>query len=65
MFYPYHSPHSPDVVPSDLYLFWSMQHGLSEQHFNSFEDIKKWLDDWIASKESEFFLLGIYLLLKK
>jgi len=31
---PIHPPYSPDVVPSDFYLFRSMQHGLSEQHFN-------------------------------
>ncbi|KYN06727.1 Ras-related and estrogen-regulated growth inhibitor, partial [Cyphomyrmex costatus] len=50
----------PDVAPSDYHLFWSMQHGLFEQHFSYFEDIKKWLDDWIASKKSEFFYREIY-----
>ncbi|KYN32582.1 hypothetical protein ALC56_13063 [Trachymyrmex septentrionalis] len=33
--------HHSDVAPSDYHLFWSMQHGLSEQHFSYFEDIKK------------------------
>jgi len=42
-----------------------MQHDLSEQHFSYFEDIKKWLDDWIASKEPKFFYRKIHLLLEK
>jgi [histone H3]-lysine36 N-dimethyltransferase SETMAR len=39
-------PHLPfsDVAPSNYHLFWLMQHGISEQHFNVFEDIKKWFD---------------------
>lgn len=61
-----HPPYSPDIAPSDYYLFqWSMQHSLSEQHFRSFKNIKKWLDDWIALKESEFFYRGIHLLSKR
>jgi len=28
-----------------------MMHGLSEQHFTSYEDIKNCIDDWIASKD--------------
>ena len=58
-------PHSLDLDPSDYHLFRSMQHDLSEQHFSYFEDIKKWLDDWIASKEPKFFYRKIHLLLEK
>ena len=42
-----HPPYFPDIAPSDYHLFWSMMHGLSEQHFTSYEDTKKlyrWLD---------------------
>ena len=35
-----HAPYSPDLAFSDYYLFRSMQHGLPEQHFNSYEEIK-------------------------
>ena len=31
-----HSSYSPDIAPSDLHLFRSMTHGLSEQHFTSY-----------------------------
>jgi len=35
-----HPPYSPDIAPSDYHLFRSMTHGLSEQHFTSYEDTK-------------------------
>jgi len=39
-----------------------MTHGLSEQHFASYEDIKNCIDDWIASKDETFFRRGIHML---
>ena len=53
-------PYSPDIAPSDYHLFRSMAHGLSEQHFTSYEDIKNWIDNWIASKDEAFFQCGYY-----
>ncbi|QQP52382.1 Transposase, partial [Caligus rogercresseyi] len=46
-----HAAYSPDLAPSDYYLFASMGHALAEQHFTSYEDVRKWLEDWFASKE--------------
>jgi len=40
-----HPPYSPDIDPSDYHFFLSMTHGLSEQHFTSYEDIKNCIDD--------------------
>ncbi|EGI67885.1 Mariner Mos1 transposase, partial [Acromyrmex echinatior] len=57
-----HPPYSPDIASSDFHLFRSMQSALSGELFNSYEDIKKWLDEWIASKEPDFFIRGIRLL---
>ena len=54
-----HPPYSPDIAPSDYYLFRSMAHGLAEQQFRSYEDIEKWLDSWIASKDDHFYRNGI------
>ena len=59
-----HPPYSPDVAPSDYYLFRSMSHGLAEQQFTNYEEVKKWLDDWIASKNHKFFWDGIHKLPK-
>ena len=36
-----------------------MAHGLDRQHFRSFEEVKKWIDSWIASKDTSFFRDGI------
>ena len=49
-----HPPYSPDIAPSDYYLFRSMAHG-HKQHFTSYEDTKNWVDSWIASKDKAFF----------
>ena len=54
-----HPPYSPDIAPSDYYLFRSMAHGLADQQFRSYEDIEKWLDSWIASKDQHFYRNGI------
>ncbi|KAG5323721.1 MOS1T transposase, partial [Pseudoatta argentina] len=50
--------YSPDVAPSD-YLFRSIAHGLADQHFRSYEEVKNWIDSWIASKDDQFFRRGI------
>ncbi|GBN30601.1 hypothetical protein AVEN_212450-1 [Araneus ventricosus] len=59
---PTHLPYSPDIAPSDYHLFRSMARGLDEQHFHSYEDVKKWVDSWIASKDVSFFQCGIKML---
>ena len=37
-----HPPYSADIAPADYHLFRAMTHGLAEQHFNSYEECKKW-----------------------
>ena len=49
-----HPPYSPDY-----HLFPPMTHGLAKQHFTNYEDIKKWVDSWISSKNEDFFRAGI------
>lgn len=60
-----HPPYSPDLAPSDYYLFRSMQHGLSEQHFHSYEEVKNWLDEWLASKNEKWYWDGIHQLTER
>ncbi|EGI67220.1 Mariner Mos1 transposase [Acromyrmex echinatior] len=60
-----HPPYSPGIAPFDYHLFRSIVHGLSEQHFTSYEDIKNWIDNWIASKDEVFFQCGIRMLLER
>jgi len=60
-----HPTYSPDLAPLDYYLFQSMQHGLVDTHFRNYEDVQKWIDEWIASKDQSFYRRGIYLLPKR
>ena len=32
-----------------------MAHRLAHRHFSSYEEIKKWIDSWTASKDASFF----------
>ncbi|GFW54355.1 mariner Mos1 transposase [Trichonephila clavipes] len=40
----HHPLYSPDLAPSDYPLFRSMAHGLADQHFRSYEEVKNWID---------------------
>ena len=42
--------YSPDLAPCDYHSFVSMIHALTEQRFGSYEDVKKWLDEWFVAK---------------
>ena len=46
-----HPPYSPDIAPSDYWLFRRMQHDLANHQFTSFAEI----ENWIASKDESFF----------
>ncbi|GFW50977.1 mariner Mos1 transposase [Trichonephila clavipes] len=59
-----HAAYSPDLVLSDYHLFASLGHALDDQRFTSYENVKSWLDDWLASKDRSFFWRGIHKLLK-
>ena len=48
--HPAYSTITPDLAPSDYHLFSSMGYALAERHFDSYEDIRKWLDEWFTSK---------------
>ncbi|EGI69030.1 Mariner Mos1 transposase, partial [Acromyrmex echinatior] len=50
-----HPPYSPDIAPSDYWLFRRMQHNLASHRSTSFAEIKNWLQNWIASKDESFF----------
>ncbi|EFN80828.1 hypothetical protein EAI_11855, partial [Harpegnathos saltator] len=35
-----HPAYSPDLAPSDYYLFRSMQHALMDTYFSSYEEVQ-------------------------
>ena len=54
--------YSLDLAPSDYHLFASMGYALAEQRFDSYEDVKKWLDEWFAAKGEGFYWRDIHKL---
>ena len=53
--------YSPDIAPSDFHLFRSMARDLAVQRVHSYEEVKKWIDSWIVSKDVSFFRHGIHI----
>jgi len=39
-----------------------MGHALAEQRFDSYKNVKKWLDEWFAAKGEDFYRRGIHKL---
>ena len=54
-----HPPYSPDICPSDYYLFSPMKNSLCGKTYHSAKEINVDLENWLASKPAEFFANGI------
>ena len=54
-----HLPYSPDIAPSDVHLFQSLQNLLMEKNFDSLEDCKRHLEQFFAQKDKKFWKDGI------
>lgn len=60
-----HPPYSPDISPSDYYLFLSMSNFLANKRFDKDDDIKMAIEHFFASKDQAFYLRGMNLLLER
>ncbi|GFR30234.1 mariner Mos1 transposase [Trichonephila clavata] len=43
------------LAPSDYPPFASMGPVFAEQYLSNFEEVRKWLDEWFAAKDRQFF----------
>ncbi|GFV36890.1 mariner Mos1 transposase [Trichonephila clavipes] len=57
-----HPPYSPDIAPSDYYLFRSQQNYPTEKQFKSFESVSNTVAYYFNSKHENFYTIGTYML---
>ncbi|KAJ7324456.1 hypothetical protein JRQ81_017476 [Phrynocephalus forsythii] len=54
-----HPPYSPDLVPSDFFLFPEMKKPLHGQQFDDREDVIFKVEQWFSSKPEDFYKEGL------
>lgn len=54
-----HAPYSPDMAPSDFYLFRSLQHWLKDKNFGNIDDMHQSLTEFFASHDRDWYRRGI------
>uniref|UniRef100_A0A914DM53 Transposase n=1 Tax=Acrobeloides nanus TaxID=290746 RepID=A0A914DM53_9BILA len=57
-----HPSYSPDISPSDYYLFRSLEHWLQGKKFRTIEEMRQSLTEFFESKTREWYRRGIYQL---
>ena len=50
-----HPPYSPDIAPSDFYLFRCLQNSISGKKFTDKDACKNYLDEFFGSKSQAFY----------
>ena len=60
-----HPTYSPDLVPSDYYLFRSFVHFLKGNTFNNLEQVQDIVNNFFDSKSPEWVSKGIFELTEK
>lgn len=60
-----HPPYSPDLAPSDYYLFSKLKSDLRGKKFGSDEEIKSAVLEHFDTKDENYFLTGIEMLPKR
>lgn len=60
-----HPPYSPDLAPSDFYLFRHLKKGLKGIRFTCDTDLKAAVTSWFRSQTPEFFENGMRKLIKR
>ena len=51
----HHPPYSPDVAPSDFYLFKHLKKSMRGKHFESADELKQFVEAWFSGCPKDFF----------
>ena len=51
-------PYSPDLAPSDYFLFPNLKKDIRGRHFRSNEEVVAAVEEWVGDKDPGFFSLG-------
>ena len=54
-----HPAYSPDLAPSDFFLFPNLKKDIRVCHFRSDKEVVTVFEEWINGKELEFFSSGL------
>ena len=54
-----HPPYSPDLAPTDYYLFRSLTNQLKEKSFDDFDHLKSTIETFFSNKSPEFYAGGM------
>ncbi|CAK9806173.1 Mariner Mos1 transposase [Anthophora plagiata] len=60
-----HPPYSPDLAPTDFYLFRSLQNALNGINLPDMQSCQNFLNDFFSQKNAEFYKKGIFKLPKR
>ena len=57
-----HPAYSPDLAPSDFFLFSNLKKDICWLHFQSDEEVVRAAEDWVNGKDPDFFSSGLMAL---
>jgi len=60
-----HPPYSPDLAPSDYFLFLHLKQWLGGQRFDEDEELKTAVDNWFNSQAANFYAEGLKKLVQR
>lgn len=60
-----HPPYSPDLAPSDYYLFGKLKNFLRKRHYKNDSELEKSASQWLLRKPPAFYSAGISALPKR
>ena len=57
-----HPTYSPDLAPSDIFLFPNLKKDIHGCHFRSDEEVVTAVEEWVNGKDPDFFSSGLMVL---